>query len=96
MIFSRVINCTFAYLIWQVLITTQEGTTQVKKTKIDLLNSPYNSFYMNDGESTDDILTRFTTITNELTSLDKAINNDRKVRKIIVGTKAHHTSFDDD
>jgi len=29
---SRVINCTCAYSIWQLLITTYEGTSQVKKT----------------------------------------------------------------
>jgi len=36
---SRVINYTCAYYIWQILITTHESTLQVKKAKIDLLNS---------------------------------------------------------
>jgi len=65
---SRIIHCTPAYDIWQVLITTHEGTTQVKKAKIDLLVSQYESFYMHDGESIDDMLTRFSTITNGLIS----------------------------
>ena len=38
---------------------------------------------MFDGESIDDMLTRFTTITNRLESLGKPIHNDQKVRKII-------------
>ena len=32
---SRVIRCTCAYDIWHNLITTHEGTIQVKKVKID-------------------------------------------------------------
>ena len=32
---SRIINCTCAHDTWQVLITTHEGTSQVKKAKID-------------------------------------------------------------
>ena len=31
---SRVINCTCAYDIWQVLVTTHEGITQVKKVRL--------------------------------------------------------------
>jgi len=65
---SRVINCTLVYDIWKCLIITHEGTSQMKKVKIDFLNSLYDSFYMLDIESIDDMLTRFTTITNELVS----------------------------
>jgi len=66
---SRVIHCTSTYHIWQSLIITNERITQVKKTKIDFLNSQYNSFYMFDCESIDKMLTRFTTITYGLVSL---------------------------
>jgi len=38
---------------------------------------------MFDDESIDDILTRFTIITNWLIFVGKLINNDQKVRKII-------------
>ena len=31
----RVINCTSTFNIWQNLITTHEGTAQMKKAKID-------------------------------------------------------------
>jgi len=55
------------------MITTHEGNTQVK---IDLINSQYDSFYMLDSESIDNMLTRFTIITNGLISLGKLIDND--------------------
>ena len=50
---SRAIHCSCPDDIWQVLITTHEGTSKVKITKIDLLNSQYDSFHMFDVESID-------------------------------------------
>ena len=38
---------------------------------------------MLDNESIDEMLTRFTKITNDLSSLGDSINNDQKVRKVI-------------
>ena len=36
---TRVIHCKSAYEIWQHLLVTHEGTSQVKRAKIDLLRS---------------------------------------------------------
>ena len=55
----------------------------MKKAKIDLLNSQYDSFHMLDCESNDDILTQFTNITNGLVFLGIPVSNDQKVFKII-------------
>ena len=38
---------------------------------------------MHDNDTIDDMVTRFTIITNGLTSLGDAIDNDQKVRKVI-------------
>ena len=38
---------------------------------------------MNENESIDGIITKFTKITNDLASLSDAIDNDQKVRKVI-------------
>ena len=38
---------------------------------------------MNENESIDDMITKFTKITNSLISLGDEINNDQKVRKFI-------------
>jgi len=46
--------------------STLEGSTQVKKTKIDLLNSQYDSFKMLNCEFIDEMLTPFIIITNGL------------------------------
>ena len=49
-----------------ILIVTHEGTSQVKRAKIDLLRSQYESFRMQENESIDDMITKFTKITNAL------------------------------
>ena len=56
---------------------------------------------MLEDESIDDMITKFTKITNALSSLGDEISNDQKVRKVIralpsVGPKSFHSSFDDD
>ena len=75
----RVIHCKSAYEIWSHLVATHEGTSQVKRDKIDLLCSQYENFTMHENESTDDMVTKFTKITNRLASLGDAIDNDQKV-----------------
>ena len=80
---SCVINCKSAYEVWNDLIITHEGTYQVKRSKIDLLRSQYENFYMLNNESIDEMLTRFIKITNSLSFLVDCIDNDQKVRKVI-------------
>jgi len=80
---TRFIHCKSAYEIWSHLMVTHEGTSQVKRVKIDLLRSQYNNFTMHENESIDDMVTKFTKITNGFASLGDAIVNDEKVRKVI-------------
>ena len=62
---------------------THEGISQVKRSKIDLLRSQYESFYMLDSETIGEMHTRFIKITNGLSSLVDEIDNNQKVRKVI-------------
>ena len=80
---SCVINCKSAFEVWNNLLITHEGTSQVNRSKVNLLHSQYENFYMLDNESIDEMLSRFTKITNGLSSLGDEINNDQKVRKVI-------------
>jgi len=80
---SRVIHCKSAYDIWSHLVVTHDGTSQIKRAKIHLLHSHYENFAMNENESIDDMITKFTKFTNGLASLNDAIDNDQKVRKVI-------------
>jgi len=78
-----VINCKSAYEVWNDLIITHEGMSQVKRFKVDLLRSQYENFYMLENGSIDEMLTQFTKITNDLSFLSDTINNDQKIRKVI-------------
>jgi len=73
---ARVIHCKSAYEIWSHLVVIHEGTSQVKRAKIDLLRSQYENFTMHGNDSINDIVTRFTEITNGFASLGDAIDND--------------------
>ena len=75
---SRVIHCKSAHEIWTHLLVTHEGTSQVKRAKIDLLRSQYENFSMQENEIIDDMVTKFTKITNGLSSLGDGIDNDQK------------------
>ena len=75
---ASVIHCKSAYEIWTHLVVTHEGTSQVKRAKIDLLHFQYKNFTMHDNDTIDDMVRRFTKITNGLPSLSDAIDNDQK------------------
>ncbi|XP_021754301.1 uncharacterized protein LOC110719605 [Chenopodium quinoa] len=78
---NRVMGCKNAKEIWDLLQVTHEGTNEVKRSKINLLMSKYERFEMQPKESIQEMLTRFTNITNELVSLGKKIPIDEQVRK---------------
>jgi len=65
------------------MVVIHEGTSQVKRAKIDLLRFQYENFSMNENDSIDDMVTKFTKFTNDLAFLGDAIDNDQKVKKII-------------
>jgi len=72
---ARVIHCKSGYEIWIYLVVTHEGMSQVKRAKIDFLLCQYENFIMHENDIIDDMLTRFTKITNGLTSLGDVIDN---------------------
>jgi len=53
---SRVIHCKSSHEIWSHLVVTHEGTSQVKRAKIDFLYSQYENFSMNENETIDDMM----------------------------------------
>ncbi|XP_070017209.1 uncharacterized protein [Nicotiana sylvestris] len=60
-----------------------EGTPQVKRSRGTLLYSQYENFTMKEGETIQEMYTRFTTLTNELKSLGRIILEEDKVEKIL-------------
>ncbi|XP_075084085.1 uncharacterized protein LOC142167837 [Nicotiana tabacum] len=81
--YKKILACQSAKEIWEALQTADEGITQVKQSKIDMLTTEYELFRMKDDESIQDMLTRFTSIINELHSLGKIILRNKLFRKIL-------------
>ncbi|XP_070010231.1 uncharacterized protein [Nicotiana sylvestris] len=81
--YNRISACDTAKEIWEALQIAHEGTTQVKKSKIDMLTTEYELFRMKDDEPIQDMHTRFTSIINDLHSLGEIIPRNKLVRKIL-------------
>nr|GEW96060.1 UBN2 domain-containing protein [Tanacetum cinerariifolium] len=66
--------------LWQVI---QNGNSQVKDCKIDLLTQKYEKFLISDEETIDSGFTGFNAIVTCLKSLDKDYPNKSHVRKFL-------------
>ncbi|XP_057734151.1 uncharacterized protein LOC130949454 [Arachis stenosperma] len=67
--YRRISRCKIVKKIWDKLQVTHEGTTQVKRTRIDMLSKEYEIFSMKEGETTDEIFERFNIIINGLDAM---------------------------
>ncbi|XP_070040101.1 uncharacterized protein [Nicotiana tomentosiformis] len=81
--YSRIQSCTTVKEIWDTLQVAHEGTPHVKRSRETLLYSQYENFTMKEGETIQEIYTRFTTLTNELKSLGRIISEEDRVEKIL-------------
>ncbi|XP_070040980.1 uncharacterized protein [Nicotiana tomentosiformis] len=81
--YSRIQRCNTAKQIWDTLQVSHEGILQVKRSRGTLLYSQYENFAMKEGETIQEMYTRFTTLTNELKSLGMIIPEEDKVEKIL-------------
>ncbi|GJV20081.1 hypothetical protein Tco_1369101 [Tanacetum coccineum] len=75
--------CKTAKEIWDTLLITHQGNSQVKDNKIDLLVQQYEQFTIPKEESIDNAFDRFNTIITSLKALDKGFSSKNYVRKFI-------------
>ena len=81
--FNRISTCILAKKIWDKLEVTHEETSQVKKSKINLLIHKYKIFKIKPHESISDMFIRFMNITNVLNDFGKIYTNHELVCKIL-------------
>ncbi|KAL3340303.1 hypothetical protein AABB24_028772 [Solanum stoloniferum] len=79
--YNRISSCSTAKEIWDTLQTAHAGMSQMKKCKIDYLNRKYELFRMKDGETIQEMHSRFTSIINEMNSLGESLPSGKAVRK---------------
>ncbi|KAL6581542.1 hypothetical protein OROMI_007465 [Orobanche minor] len=81
--FYLIKNCKTAKEMWDKIRDTCEGSEKIKKSKLELAMQKFHSISMNENESIEQYELRFTAILNELTSLDKTLE-DVEVNKRIM------------
>jgi len=81
--YFRVSNYKNAKDMWDTLQVTREGTTNVKRSRINTLTREYELFRMNANESMQDMQKRFTHIVNHLASLGKNFQNEDLINKVL-------------
>ncbi|GKD58826.1 hypothetical protein Tco_1296335 [Tanacetum coccineum] len=81
--YERVFMCKTAKEVWHTLIITQQGNSQVKNCKIDLLTQEYKKFSILNEETIDSGFTRFNAIVTSLKSLDPDYSSKNHVRKFL-------------
>ena len=69
--------------LWDTLQVTHEGTTDVKRSRINTVTHEYELFRMNQNETIQDMQKRFTHIVNHLASLGKIFPNEDLINKVL-------------
>lgn len=74
--FDKIVQCKIAKKIWDTLKVSHEKTDQVKESKkINILIYQYELFKMQDHESIEEMISKFTVIINDRKSLGKTYTN---------------------
>ncbi|GJX77783.1 zf-CCHC domain-containing protein [Tanacetum coccineum] len=82
--YERVFMCKTAKEVWNTLIITHQGNSQVKNCKIDLLTQEYEKFSISNEETIDSGFTRFNAIVTSLKSLDPDYSSKNHVYKMML------------
>jgi len=81
--YNRICTCESTKEIWDKLVVTYKGTSQVRETKINMLVHQYELLKMQPDETIKGMFTLFTDIINNLKSVGKMYTNEEMVRKIL-------------
>ncbi|GJU65835.1 hypothetical protein Tco_1247670 [Tanacetum coccineum] len=88
--YEIIFMCKTAKDIWQSLLITQQGNSQLKDNKIDLFVQQYEQYTIIEEESIDSGFARFNTIITSLKALDEGLSSKNYVRKLL---KALHLKW---
>nr|GEV27203.1 retrovirus-related Pol polyprotein from transposon TNT 1-94 [Tanacetum cinerariifolium] len=81
--YDRIFICKTAKDIWQSLLITHQGNSQVKDNKIDLLVQQYEQVTILEEESIDSGFARFNTIITSLKALDEGFSSKNYVKTFL-------------
>ncbi|GKA17147.1 hypothetical protein Tco_0696984 [Tanacetum coccineum] len=81
--YERIFMCKTAKEIWDILLMTHQGNSQVNDNKIDLFVQQYEQFTITKEKSIDNTFARFNTIITSLKELDEGFSSKNYVRKFL-------------
>jgi hypothetical protein len=81
--FRLIKRCTVAKQAWEILITTQEGTSKVKNSRLQMLTTKFENLRMKEDESVHDFHMTILDYANTFDSLGEKISEERLVRKML-------------
>ncbi|GJY86710.1 hypothetical protein Tco_0500736 [Tanacetum coccineum] len=81
--YERIFMCKTTKEIWDTLLITHQGNSQVKDNKIDLFVQQYEQFTIPEEESIDNAFARFNTIITSLKELDEGFSSKNYVKKFL-------------
>nr|GEZ86092.1 zf-CCHC domain-containing protein/DUF4219 domain-containing protein/UBN2 domain-containing protein [Tanacetum cinerariifolium] len=81
--YEIIFMCKTTKEIWDTLLTTHQGNSQVKDNIIDLLIQQYEQFTIPEEESMDNAFARFNTIITSLKALDECFSSKNYVMKFL-------------
>ncbi|XP_075074448.1 uncharacterized protein LOC142162046 [Nicotiana tabacum] len=81
--YEKISSCDTTKEMWDKLEVTYKRTSKVKETHITMLVHDYKLFQMKEGESIEDMFTRFSKIISDLKTFGKPYSSGDQVRKIL-------------
>ncbi|GKE23590.1 hypothetical protein Tco_1435102 [Tanacetum coccineum] len=81
--YEIIFMCKTAKEIWDTLLITHQGNSQVNDNKIDLLVQQYEQFTISEEKSIDNAFARFNTIITSQKALDESFSSKNYVRKFL-------------
>ncbi|XP_074337365.1 uncharacterized protein LOC141674555 [Apium graveolens] len=81
--YKRVNNFKSAQEMWDKLVVTYEGTTDIKYSRMDTLIQEYEKFKQQEGENIINMETRFTRIIDELSQLRKSYTQMKRTEEFL-------------
>nr|XP_016494279.1 PREDICTED: uncharacterized protein LOC107813514 [Nicotiana tabacum] len=81
--YEKISSCETTREMWDKIEVTYEGTNKVKETHINMLVHDYELFSMKEGESIEEMFSRFSKIISDLKAFGKPYTSGDQVRKIL-------------
>lgn len=81
--YNRASNYNTIREIWDAMVNALKGLAQVRKFKISYLFTEYKDFKMRENKSLHEMMSKLSTLANELTSLGKVISTEEQVEKVL-------------